>query len=380
MRLIIWRNLMPELRDEYEPSHEAYGSPASKSPRSGNRLAVIRASVALFYEIYPELYQSRTLHISIRPQRRGWRAEGLPGSTMADFANATFSHFESIKIEIFCPSRFDPAQVIYARAAVLGLVRVLRGYRSMIEHCEPNSTRDDQRQIKAPFNAGADESSSTCVAIPRLHIRFLNNEPDTWHDGPFAHATFGRGSYIDDDLDFMVAPFGYLRNVEHISFTFPEQLRPKARLLDLVQYIQKVTSEPRLLARTRSYPSSPLQEFTQTDGQRFLALDMALDTAPGPAAAILRRERLIHWRWYCRTLEHLRDSDIYSVGFISFRLREQICEFGLLEPVFREYGRRLDEEDDPQWLIIEWRAKWPNGIPPKGTIGWYSIIAAASQR
>ena len=114
LRLIIWRNLMPELRDESEPSPEAYGSVVDESPRLGNRLAVIRTSFALFYAIRSELYRSRTLRILIRPQRRGWRAEGLPGSTMADFASARFSSFESIKVAMFCPSRVDLGQLIYA--------------------------------------------------------------------------------------------------------------------------------------------------------------------------------------------------------------------------------------------------------------------------
>jgi len=209
LRLIIWRNLMPELRDESEPSPETYGSPVDVSPRLGNRLAVIRTSFALFYEIRSELYQSRTLRIPIRPQRRGWRAEGLPGSTMADFASA--------------------------------------------------------------------------------------------------------------------------------------------------------------------------KEFVQTEASRYLALDMALDTAPGPAAATLRRERLIHWRWYWRTLGHLRDSDMFLMGFISFRFQEQIQDFGLLEPSFRDYGWKLEKKNDPQWLQ-EWRSKWPNGIPPKGSMGWFTVIAAASRR
>lgn len=140
LRLIIWRNLMPELRDECKPSPEAYSSPVGESLRLGNRLAIVPTSFALFYELRSELYQSRTLRISIQPQRWGWRAEGLPGSTMADFTSARFSSFESIRVEILCPSRVDPGQLLYARAAVLGLVGVLRGYRSTIEHCEPYST------------------------------------------------------------------------------------------------------------------------------------------------------------------------------------------------------------------------------------------------
>jgi len=138
-------------------------------------------------------------------------------------------------------------------------------------------------------------------------------------------------------------------------------------LLELVQYIQKETLEPRFLSRTWSNLYSPLQGFVRTDGQRFLALDMALDTAPGPAAATLRRERLIHWRWYWRTLGHLRDSNMYSKLFISFRLQEQMHDFGLLEPSFRDYGWKLENNNDPQWLK-EWRCKWPDGIPPKDSL------------
>jgi len=379
LRLIIWQNLMPELREECEPSLEAYGSPVYESPRSGNRLAVTRTSFALAYEVQSELYRSRTLHISIRPQRRGWRAEGLPGSTMADFARATFSFFESIKVEILCPSRFDPGQLMYARAAVLGLVRVLRGYRSAVEHCEPYSTRDDQRLIKPPINRDSDETSTACVAIPRLHIEFLDNGLATWHDDSLAYATFGKVPYFDDDLELLAAPFGYLRNVEHISFTFPEQLRPSARLLELVQYIRKETSEPCLSTRTWSYPCSPIQEFLQLEAQRYLALDLALDTAPGPAAAILRRERLIHWRWYWRTLGHLKENDMYLFSFISHRFPEQLRDFEQLEPSFRDYGWKLEHKKDPQWLE-EWRCRWPDGIPPRGSLAWFSVIAAATQR
>lgn len=67
----------------------------------------------------------------------------------------------------------------------------------------------------------------------------FDDGPSTWQDRPFAHATLSRSSYIDDDLNFLVDSFGYLRNVESISFTPPEQLRPSARPMKLVQYIQK---------------------------------------------------------------------------------------------------------------------------------------------
>ncbi len=248
LRLIIWRNLMPELRDESEPSPEAYGSVVDESPRLGNCPAVIRTNFALFYAIRSELYWSPTLRILIRPQRRDWRAEALPGSTMANSASARFSSSDSIRVEILCPGRVDPGQLLYARAAVLGLVGVLRGYRSTIKHCELYSTTVDQRQIKAPINARTDERSTACEVIPRPHIHSLNKGTDTWHDGPLAHVTFGEGPYIDDDLEFLV-----------------------------------------------------------------------------------------------------------------------------------DYGWKLEKKNDPQWFK-EWRCKWPNGIPPRGSFGWFTVIAAASRR
>lgn len=55
LRLNIWRYLMPENRDEPKCAREPYGSWTTKSPRHGNRLAILRTSRALKEEV-GELY------------------------------------------------------------------------------------------------------------------------------------------------------------------------------------------------------------------------------------------------------------------------------------------------------------------------------------
>lgn len=150
IRLHIWHYLMPEFRDDNESSlsRGSFGSPiVVPVQRLGNRLAILRTSRALKREIEAELYRLRTLTFTIRPEWRGWRVENLPGSTMTDFVHTNFLRFKSIKVDVYCPQRHDPAQLLYARASIYNLVRLLRDDCDDIEQCEPYSTRDDQRKL-----------------------------------------------------------------------------------------------------------------------------------------------------------------------------------------------------------------------------------------
>lgn len=100
IRILIWQYLAPEFRAGSEPPQDCIAS----SPRSGNRLSILRTSWALLFEVQKKLYGSRVLCITIRPERRGWRVENCAGSSMADFTNTNFARFESIRVEISCPS------------------------------------------------------------------------------------------------------------------------------------------------------------------------------------------------------------------------------------------------------------------------------------
>ncbi|KAG7007964.1 hypothetical protein G7Y79_00007g020890 [Physcia stellaris] len=301
VRFNIWRHLMPELRKESEPPIEVYGLPMILSPPSGNRLAILRTSHALNYEVQTELYRSRTLCISIRPGQRGWRAEDLPGSTVADFQNTKFHRFKSIKMEVPCSRSDDPGQLLYARASILSFIRVLRGCQESIEHYEPcRLLSSDQRQLEPWINGNRNEGSVSYPRIPKLQVAFLNTEVDTWQDGSGV-GDLPRGGllHIEDNLELLIHPFGYLRNVEQINFSFPEGLTLSARLLTMVQFIKTA-------CRAQCFDDNycddryhdDADQFTQREAQRCFVLDIALDTTPGPTAAILQRERLIQSRSY----------------------------------------------------------------------------------
>lgn len=350
VRFNIWRHLMPELREESEPPTEMYGSPMILSPRSGNRLAILRTSHALKYEIQMELYRSRTLCISIRPGRRGWRAEDLPGSTMTDFQNTNFHRFKSIRVEVLCPHSDDPGQLLYARASILSFIRVLRGCREAIEHCEPYCTINDQHQLEPWINGNRKEGSKSCPRIPKLQVAFLNTEVDTWQDGSGVRSSFEEGLlHIEDNLELLIPPFGYLRNVEQISFTLPEGLILSARLLRMVQSVKtgcRAHCFDDNCSDDRYY--NDIDEFTQREARRSLTLDIALDNTSGPTAVILRRERLIHSRSYRKTLRafHRQARTINTFEPIRPKNEEALQQFPILGPVLS--GRYLEATHHPR--------------------------------
>ena len=379
VRLNIWQYLMPELRKESEPPTEIYGSRIISSPRSGNRLAIMRTSQALKYEIRAELYRSRSLCISIRPGRRGWRAEDLPGSTMTDFQNTKFHQFKSIRVEVSCPPSGDPGQLLYARSSILNFIRVLRGCREVIEYCEPYCTINDQQQLEPWINGKRKDGSKLCPRIPKLQVAFLDTEVDTWQDGSGVRISFREEPYIEDNLELLISPFGYLRNAEQINFELPEGLILGARLLKMVQYIEAAS-----LAHCFDDNGSDdgyyndIDGVVQTEARRLLALDCALDRTSGPTAAILRRERLIHLRWYRKSFEHIIDRHMPLTPWRKFgpRLRRRCDDFEFLDPSYQDHAWKLYVTHDPNWLDT-WRSFWPDGIPPTDSPAWIALADEA---
>ena len=232
------------------------------------------------------------------------------------------------------------------------------------------------------------ERNDLDAKIPKLQITFLDTEADTWHINRSMRSTFG----VFHDLDVLVAPFGYLFNVQQIEFSFPEVLThefgrldgntvPKfvaqryhiARFLKLCQYVRQQALSSHLFQLDWI---GPTQFFFESDIDRYLFLDKALDTAPGPSAAILRRERLIHHQSYRKTLQrilemHCKDGDEYNeAAEVRFR------DFGYLDRSYQDHGRKLYKAQDSNWLE-EWRRYWPTGIPPKGSPEWDACIATA---
>ena len=406
VRFKIWQYLMPEVRDEPECAREPYGSWTTKSPRHGNRLAILRTSCALKVEIEEEIYRSRVLRISIRPRWKGWRAEDLPGSNPIDFANTKFAKFESIKVEIHCPEKGDPGQLLYVRAAVLDLVCALKGLGADIQHCEPYSRGVDFRKLESQGKLAKpgslierDDHNVNAAKIPKLQIVFLNTGTDTWYEDRSIRATLGGHTYLYNDLDLLLAPFGYLFNIQQIKFKFPEiplshGLRrfrgitiseidaPRnhcAQLLRLCQYVRRQALSSHLFELDGK---GPTQSFFEADVERYLFLDKSLDTAPGPTAAILRRERLIHNRWYRKTFKHIlnmhrqRTEDDEEVKVYAEAAEARYRDFECLDRSYHDHGWKLHVTQDPSWLK-EWRRYWPNGIPLRGTPEWDACIAAA---
>ncbi|KAL8795188.1 MAG: hypothetical protein Q9195_002343 [Heterodermia aff. obscurata] len=371
VRLHIWHYLMPEFLDNNgpSPSREAFGSPVLvPAPRLGNCLAILRTSRALKKEIEAELYRLRTLTFTIRPEWRGWRVENLPGSTMTDFAHTKFARFESIKVDIYCPQRDDPGQLLYARASVLNLVRLLLGEGDNIEQCEPYNTRNDQKQLMFDSACKCDnEIPIPCAQIPRMEVTFLDEGLNTWYEDGSPHRTFWFGY----DLGILVAAFGYLHKVQGISFTFPEAVEPDSLLDKTVRsVVERVSSCP--IWRWNS---------NREEIENYLFLDWALDTAPGPAAAILRRERLIYSRWYRRSVENFLDAYLDRREYhneYALTTSDRYRDFQNLDRSYLEHGWKLEVTQDPKWLE-EWRNYWPSGIPPKGSPEWNALIASASR-
>ena len=382
VRLHIWHYLMPEFRNDDEPSlsREVFGSPvATPVQRHGNRFAILRTSRALKNEIEAELYRLRTLTITIRPEWRGWRVENLPGSTMTDFVHTDFKRFKSIKVDIYCPQHDDSGQLLYARASIYNLVRLLRGKNDDIEQCEPYSTRDDQTQLYDLSCADCmcdEDIPRTCAKIPGMEVTFLDEGSNTWNENGFPRVTFLDTPWLRDDLSILIAPFGYLHMVQSISFAFPQVLKPDSSVNSIARTVQKnVTNFVDWGWRSESI-DAPSQE-----ARRFLGLDWALDTAPGPAAAILRRERIIHNRWYRQSVERFLDLYVnrrkYHNPYVAPTL-ERYRDFESLDRSYLDHGWKLHITQDPKWLE-EWRRYWPSGIPPKGSAEWNALIASASR-
>ena len=358
---------MPELRDDDEPllSREAFGSPmASPVQRLGNRLAILRTSRALKNEIEAELYRSRTLTFTIRPEWRGWRVENLPGSAMIDFVHTDFTRFKSIKVDIHCPQPDDPGQVLYARASIYNIVRLLRGHNDNIGQCEPYNTRNDQKDLAHyPEYKCKGDMSRIRVNIPRMEVRFLDEGLNTWDENGSSHYNFLGTPSLGADLKILTIAFGYLHLVQSISFTFPQTPRMDSHLAKIVKTVQKNVSNATIGSRDWN-----MIEFTTDEAEHYLGLDWALDTAPGPAAAILRRERLIHNRWYRRSVEY--SMDLYA------NKREWHNPFE--RPTLERY-RDFESLERSYLFLEEWRSFWPSGIPPKGSAGWNALIASASR-
>ena len=380
IRLHIWHFLMPEFRDDNEPSlsREAFGSPiVVPVQRLGNRLAILRTSRALKREIEAELYRLRTLTFTIRPEWRGWRVENLPGSAMTDFVHTDFLRFKSIKVDIYCPQRDDPAQLLYARASIYNLVRLLRGNRDDIEQCEPYSTRNDQRELSdySECKCG-DNIPRACTQIPRMEVTFLDEGLNTWHENGGSHVSFWGTPGLLDDLTILTAAFGYLHVVQSIGFTIPNALRPHSYLNKTVEIVQKNVSNPGIASG-----GWDLIHLSKSEARHYLGLDWALDTAPGPAAAILRRERLIHNRWYRQSVEHFIDLFADRRKWHNEYQRpmlERYRDFASLDRSYQDHGWKLHITQDPKWLE-EWRRFWPSGIAPKGSPEWNALIASASR-
>ena len=376
LRLQIWHYLMPEWRDDSESSlsREAFGSPVViPDQRRGNRLAILRTNHALKNEIEAELYRSRSLTFTIRPEWRGWRVENLPGSTMTDFVHAKFDRFESIQVDIYCPQRDDPGQLLYARASILNLVRLLMGRSDDIGDCEPYGTRDDQKQLEFIENCTCQEegTSRPCAQIPRIEVRFLDQGLNTWQEKGISHGTFKDTIWLGDDLAILIGTFGFLHMVRGISFTFPTP--PKSpRVLITATSVQDLVSG--------SYTGkSDFHPVAREEAGSFLSLDWALDTAPGPAAAILRRERLIHHRWYRRSVKYFIDLDRRKYrDTYEEEAWNRFVDFLDLDIWFRSHGLKLEVTRDPK-LLEEWRDYWPSGIPPKWSPEWNALIAARSR-
>lgn len=199
------------------------------------------------------------------------------------------------------------------------------------------------------------------IELLAIEVTFLNTEKDTWLDGPFFHMNYVSGTYWND-VELHIAPFGYLRNVREVNFSFPEGFTISPKIERTILDIQKETHFHFIYYQ---WPYYRADYFFIWETLGFLELDKALDTAPGPTAAILRRERLIHCRWYRRKIDRLLD--VYKSKEWNEYVtptNERYEDFELLDPGYHSHGWKLLVTQDANWLKT-WRNFWPDGIPPR---------------
>lgn len=355
VRWNVWGYLMPELREEDEPQPQPFGSPIVSIPRLGNRFAILRTSRALRDEVCTELYRHRTLSISIRPERRGWRAEDLPGSTMTDFVNTNFFRFEKVSVYIYAPHHEDLGQIFYARAAIWNFVRVLMGYRDAIEECEPYSMRDDRSLLDPTSSPSNSKRPEPCTKLDVLEISFIDTLADTWSNTILRRT---HQSPILDGVYMLVGPFGYLRNARKISFLPPVGCKWNVGLQRCIARITKAISEGFSRDEERVFVTN---EINTIEGLDFSDLDVILDRTPGHAAAILRRERLIHYWWYWPMMERLLRFPIRDTYDWLRRKSDLCCDFSRLDLYWERHGAWLQATQNTTFLE-DWRAFWPDGI------------------
>ena len=294
---------------------------------------------------------------------------------MLDFRYTNFAKFRKLRLELFCTSEADPGQLIYTRSSVLHLVHTLmssrgkhifgkhaRGKRARekLEDCKPYSMSDVLKELpRLLFGNDADHRASN--KLPVVEIAFLDYGAYSWQKDSGARQTFSGVEYPENDLELLVSSFSYLHNAHSIKFSFPEDVKPGAQLLSIIQSVQKEScssyspssSSNGLLVSQVSHANTPnyYQDLMRKEVNRYLNLEEALDTLDGHAADILRRERLIHWRWYRSTIDHMlgKSLEMYQRGF---KYRDKF---------FRDYGWKLYEDRNPRWLDM-WRSMWPEGI------------------
>lgn len=209
-----------------------------------------------------------------------------------------------------------------------------------------------------------------------MEVTFLDEGLNTWHENGFPHVTFWDTPWLGYDLKILTAAFGYLHVVQSINFSFPDTPRPDPHLDKTVKLVQKNVSNPGIASG-----GWDLIDLFKNEAQHYLGLDWALDTAPGPAAAILRRERLIHSRWYRRSVEYFIDLYANRRKWHNDYERptiERYRDFESLDRSYLDHGWKLHITQDPKWLE-EWRKFWPSGIAPKGSAEWNALIASASR-
>ena len=360
IRLNIWQHFSPEMRKEQSPPQPSSESTSTLSPSKGNSLAILQCSRTLGREISPKLYKDRTLHITIHPERRGWWVENLPGSTMRDFRFTPIHLFQSIRVEIYCTSRDDPGQMLHARAAVMSLVRRLRGWSFENEVCEPYMRWDDRIVLDSPSRLSRKRTEETS-RVSKLQVIFLNTDFDTWQEGFCRCKSFYRDLYYDDDVTTLMTPFGYLRNVAEINFAFPDRFC-KTKGYSLLRYlIKSIRYECSRPVFEDHPPDYEISQYAEDEAKQHIQIDFALDTLRGHTAAILRRERLIHGQWYQKAIEHrLKTYDSCQCFKWSTNLRLE--NFRHLDEDYECHQAKLQNDTDGKW-----RSFWPNGIPPLPT-------------
>lgn len=352
LRCLIWEYLMPEHRSKRQTDLLLYLDRRyirQFSPdRPLKRLSILQASQQLHNEVSAQLYNNRILRLCIQPDQHGWTVKNLPEASPRDFHCANYAKFDVIQIEIHPPDIEDPGQLLRARKNSVDLVAAL---------------------ARSP-------------KLQRVEILLFNRNLSTWYNHDIAQCSVGWFNQTDEtDLEQLLGPFQYLRQVQHAKIKIPPALKPGTPLSYLMTLAQEV--EDAMMSALPFGTKKEEGDLTDSDIDSIertvnIRLDFALDFLEGPTAAILRRDRFDHWYAYTREmlqLIHGKNNDLSRPErqYVDANLWRRYKDYWSFDPYSDRWIKAMGYDDyDLEYFEFQnqWTRHYPGGIPPRGSNRW----------